>query len=152
MRPPLRAPAGLLLLALVALAPDAQAKDVTIHAGTAQDGSLYFRPSEVRATEGERVQLTLVNDDPSTPHDWVLLSYGGRDVEVYVKGGETRSISFIANETGTFRIICQVVGHKQQGMTGTLVVEPRSFLPLPPALPLAALAAAGLLLSRRPRA
>jgi plastocyanin len=144
-------PAGfLLLLALVAFTPGAQAKDVTVHAGT-EDGRLYFRPSEIRVAEGERVAFTLVNDDPSTPHDWALLSFGGRDVEVYVKGGESRTVTFTANETGTFRIVCQVVGHKQQGMTGTLVVEPKSLLPLPSALPVAAFAAAGLLLRRGPR-
>lgn len=116
---------ALAALLLLSLAPLAAAKEttVTIHAGTAADGALYFEPATIRAAEGDRVALTLVNDDPSTPHDWALLAYGGHDIEVYVKGGETRTIHFTAQDPGTFRIVCQVVGHKQRGMEGALVVE-----------------------------
>lgn len=121
--------AAFILLALLAVAPMAAAKGVTIHAGTDGDGSLYFRPKDLKADEGERVSLTLVNDDPSTPHDWALLEYGGRDIEVYVRGGDSRMINFTATEVGTFRIVCQVVGHKQQGMEGTLTVEEKLFVP-----------------------
>lgn len=143
--------AHLLILALVVLAPLAQAKSVTIHAGTNADGSLYFKPKNLRADEGERVSLTLVNDDENTPHDWALLEYGGRDIEVYVRGGASRMINFTANEVGTFRIVCQVVGHKQQGMEGSLVVENKLLVPgMPSAAWVALVALAALAARRRP--
>lgn len=142
---------ALLLILGIALLPCAAAKSVTIHAGTATDGALYFRPSDVRTDEGDRVTIKLVNDDADTPHDWALLEYGGRDIEVYVRGGQERMINFTANEVGTFRIVCQVVGHKQRGMEGSLVVEGRLFVPSPALLLLVAPAIAAALL-RRPAA
>ncbi len=138
----------LALLAALVLLPSAQALALAIHAQTAADGSMRFTPSEVRVPQGERVTLTLVNDDPSTPHDWALLEYGGRDVEVYVRGGETRTVNFTANEAGTYRIVCQVVGHKQQGMEGRLVVEEKSLLPGPGLWPFALVGALALLRRR----
>jgi plastocyanin len=135
---------ALALLALVALAPAASAREIVIHAGTASDGSLYFEPATLAMDEGERVQLTLVNDDADTPHDWALLEYGGHDIEIYVRGGQTRSINFTASEAGEFRVVCQVVGHKQRGMEGTLEVEEKLLAPLDAfaLVPLAAIAAA----------
>lgn len=137
------------LLAPLLLAPPATAADVTIHAGSSADGSLYFRPQKITVDEGERVRLALVNDDADTPHDWALLEYGGRDVEVYVRGGQSRMINFTANEVGEYRIVCQVVGHKQRGMEGTLVVEDKLLVPSPPLLGLLALA--GIAILRRGR-
>lgn len=136
------------LLLIVLLLPVASAKSVTIHAGTNTDGSLYFKPKELRVDEGERVALTLVNDDENTPHDWALLEYGGRDIEVYVRGGQSRMINFTANEVGEYRIVCQVVGHKQQGMEGKLVVENKLLVPAP-GLAMVALVVAIALISRR---
>ena len=136
-------------LVLLVLAPSAMAKSVTIHAGTDADGSLSFRPKEIRVEEGERVMLTLVNDDEDTPHDWALLEYGGRDVEVYARGGQARMVNFTAHEVGEFRIVCQVVGHKQQGMEGTLVVQNKLFVPAPGIFALAAVGSVAAILRRR---
>lgn len=138
------------LFALLLVAPTATAKDVTIHAGTSADGSLYFRPVKVTVSEGERVRLTLVNDDAETPHDWALLEYAGRDIEVYVRGGESRMINFTANEVGEYRIVCQVVGHKQRGMEGALVVENKLFVSGPTVLAILALAGMAIAMRRRP--
>jgi nitrite reductase (NO-forming) len=96
---------------------------VTIHAGTRGDGSYYFQPKAITVSQGDDVTLTVVNDDPSTPHDWALLAYDGEDVEDYVTGGETGTIHFRADVPGEFRIVCQVPGHKQAGMEGKLVVQ-----------------------------
>lgn len=118
------------LVALLLLVPVAAAKGVTLHAGTRADGSMYIEPASVAVRQGEVVDLTLVNDDASTPHDWALLSFGDRDIEVYTKGGETKTIRFTADTAGTFRVVCQVVGHKQRGMEGTFVVEEKG-IPAP---------------------
>lgn len=142
----------LVLLLLLALAPLAAASEtpVVLHAGTTDEGVMYFEPATIRITEGERIALTLANDDPSTPHDWALLEYDGVDIEVYARGGERRTIHFTASEPGTFRFVCQVVGHKQRGMEGTLAVEESRLVPGlgPAAFCFAALIA---LFVRRPR-
>jgi plastocyanin len=138
------------LLLAVVLAPLAEARAITIHAGTGADGSLYFRPASIAVEEGERVSLTLVNDDADKPHDWALLDYGGRDVEVYVRGGQSRTVNFTASHVGEFRIVCQVVGHKQQGMEGAFVVEDKLLVPGPAAgVALVALGLAAVAARRR---
>ena len=135
-------------LALALLAPVAAA-DATIHLGTRDDGSMYVDPKVVRATQGERVRLSIVNDDRDKPHDWALLQYDGADVEAYVEPGGSVDLQFTATTPGTFRVVCQVVGHKQLGMEGQLVVEKKSAIPLAPALaPALALALAAALWRR----
>jgi uncharacterized cupredoxin-like copper-binding protein len=130
-------------LALAILAPFAAA-DTTVHLGTRDDGSMYVEPKTVRATQGERVKLTIVNDDRDKPHDWALLQYDGEDVEAYVEPGRSVDLAFTATEPGTYRVVCQLVGHKQLGMEGELVVEKKSAIPLPALAPALALALAAL--------
>jgi uncharacterized cupredoxin-like copper-binding protein len=135
-------------LALLLLCPTAAAAFVTLHAGTNPDGSMYITPKSVQVTKGDKVHLVLVNDDPGTPHDWALLSYGGKDIEVYTEGGATKAVDFTADAAGDFRIVCQVVGHKQRGMEGTFTVRARG-LPAPGVPALLALAALFALARRR---
>jgi nitrite reductase (NO-forming) len=40
-----------------------------------------------------------------------------------VNGGETTSVEFVADKTGTFEYYCSVGAHRAMGMTGSLVVE-----------------------------
>lgn len=110
-------------LLLVLLSPEATAASVTVHARAAEDGSLSFVPADVIVRQGDEVTITLVNDDPIQAHDWALLGYAGRDVEAYTLPGETKSVTFTASEAGTFRVVCQVVSHKQSGMQGHLIVQ-----------------------------
>lgn len=138
------------LLALVPFAEAASTRAITIHAGS-EGSRLYFRPADIKVTQGDSVTLTLINDDASTPHDWALLEYEGRDVEVYVNGGQTKTLpAFTANTPGEHRIVCQVVGHKQQGMVGTFIVEKKALLPVPAVA--ASLLALGLVAFARRRA
>jgi MYXO-CTERM domain-containing protein len=145
----MRAP-GLVLVAAVLLVPTAGAASSTIHAGSNRDGSLYFSPKDVHVTQGDAVSLTVVNDDADKPHDWALLSYGGKDIEAYTGPSETKSISFTADEAGTYRVVCQIVGHKQLGMEGRFIVVAKSTPAAP--LALALLAMAALVAVRRRRA
>jgi uncharacterized cupredoxin-like copper-binding protein len=139
-----------LALALLLLVPESDAlRTIAIHEGTRADGSMYIEPREVRVPQGERITFTVVNDDASTPHDWALLEYDGHDLEIHAKGGETRSLTFTATVDGTFRIVCQVVGHKQKGMEGAFVVEKASAIPGLPAVALLALLAIAAARTRR---
>lgn len=125
---------------------------MTVHAGTNPDGSMSFTPSNVKAREGDKISLTVVNDDADKPHDWALLSYGGKDIEVYTREGETKTITFTASEAGDFRIVCQIVGHKQAGMVGTFSVAKASIIPSPTlGLFVVALAATAIMLTKRRR-
>lgn len=141
----------LAVVAVIFLAtlPTAQAREFTIHAGADAGGALAFRPRDLRAEEGEVVAITLVNDDADTPHDWAILDYGGLDVEVFARGGRSNTVDFVADTPGVFRIICQVVGHKQRGMEGEFTVDKDSLVPDAGPLAPAVLALAALAWRRR---
>lgn len=44
------------------------------------------------------------------------------DLHFSAPAGETRSITFTPTEAGTYEFVCTVPGHKEAGMTGTLIV------------------------------
>lgn len=150
MRPAL-ALAVALALVLFLVVPSASAATLTIHAGGDPDGSLFFIPRSVTVTKGEDVRLTLVNDETTQAHDWVVLSYGERDLEAYAGPGETKTIAFNADVAGSFRIICQLVGHKQRGMEGTFTVKSKGIPDVAPATAGLVVVALALALSRRDR-
>jgi nitrite reductase (NO-forming) len=112
------------LLAPLALADLADAKDqvIDIEAGTSPDGTMYLKPAKVTVPLGANVTLRVHNVD-SIFHDVALLGYNGRDTEIELPAGATDSGTFKADKAGEFRIVCEVSGHKQKGMTMQLLVE-----------------------------
>jgi plastocyanin len=40
-----------------------------------------------------------------------------------IQGGQTQTIEFIADKTGSFEYYCSVGTHRQMGMRGTLTVK-----------------------------
>jgi plastocyanin len=80
---------------------------------------LKFNPSELKVKKGDKVKITF-ND-----------TMGGHDLKIdefkvgtkMLKAGESDSIEFTADKTGTFVYYCSVPGHKQAGMWGNLIVE-----------------------------
>lgn len=141
----------LVLLALLLLAPPAAAKarTVEVEVGTNSDGSMYLTPKDVTVQKGDEVTLRVTNVD-SIFHDVALLDYAGQDIEIEVPAKRTETKTFTATEAGDFRLICEVVGHKQKGMQGTLHVTEEKAAP-GPALPLVALALVAVALAARRR-
>ncbi len=141
MRPLLAALALVLLLPLAGGA----SRTVDVEVGTRPDGTMYLTPSNVTVTKGDEVTLRIRNADRIF-HDVALLDYAGEDVEIEVPAGKTETHVFTATEAGTFRMICEVSGHKQKGMFGYLhVVDPEAQKnESPGAAPLLAAALLGL--------
>ena len=99
-----------------------------------------FNPSSITIQAGEEVTLELQNND-GVEHDFqvdgldVDVMSGGSDMPehggdgragmlaVHAAGHESMSITFMANEPGTFEFYCTIPGHKDSGMVGTLIVE-----------------------------
>lgn len=75
---------------------------------------------ELQASEGDIVEITLVNGD-GIEHDITLPEF---DVMAEHVGavGETSTLRFRAARSGTFAYECAIVGHREAGMHGEIVV------------------------------
>ena len=79
-----------------------------------------FDQAELRAAAGETVALRLENADASG-HSFDIDEL---NVHVSMPSGEPVLALFTATTPGTYTYYCSVPGHREAGMTGTLVVEP----------------------------
>jgi uncharacterized cupredoxin-like copper-binding protein len=136
------------LLFLLSPSASAASRTVDIEVGSNPDGSMYLRPGNVTVNLGDVVTLRIHNPDRIF-HDVALLDYDGNDIEIEVPGGSTEEKTFTASVAGDFRVICEVRGHKQAGMQGTLHVVEEKGLPIPALAPALALALAALVAARR---
>lgn len=90
----------------------ASEQEVTI---TAHD--IYFDPAEVHIKAG-KVTFNLPNEG-AAPHDFSIDELG---IQVDLPPGATQSVEADI-PAGTYQFYCNVPGHKDAGMVGTLVVE-----------------------------
>ncbi len=82
-------------------------------------GNFYFTPTMIKVKKGDTVKIVFKNDGGM--HNWVLDEF---NVTMEPnKTGETATVEFVADKTGTFEFYCSVGQHRQMGMKGTLVVE-----------------------------
>jgi len=115
--------AAVVLLATLALAAcgggggAAEGQEVTV-AGL---DTFRFDPETLSANVGQTVNVTLDNQGV-LEHNFVIselaVSLGP------VPGGQTASGSFTPSAAGTFEYFCDVPGHREAGMVGTLTVNP----------------------------
>lgn len=84
---------------------------------TAQD---RFEPAELRAKVGETVALRLENHDAERHY----FDIDELNVHVAMPAGMTALTAFQPSAPGTYTFYCQVPGHREAGMVGTLIVEP----------------------------
>jgi plastocyanin len=78
-----------------------------------------FSEKEIRVKKGDTVKVTLKSNNGF--HDWVV---DGLDAKTdRINTGETTSITFTADKTGTFEYYCSVGSHRELGMVGKLIVE-----------------------------
>lgn len=93
----------------------------TLDVSSPEDGSTQFDPSSLQASAGE---VTITYDNPSSvPHNFYVEDESGEVV------GETDLITQSSASTtvdlqpGTYTYFCDVPGHRESGMEGTLTVK-----------------------------
>jgi plastocyanin len=93
----------------------------TLEVSSPEDGSLAFDQESLTATAGE---VTVSYSNPSqTQHDVVIEDESGNEI------GKTDLITASTAETtvtlepGSFTFYCDVAGHREAGMEGTLTVK-----------------------------
>ncbi len=90
------------------------AKEFTVTAS-----SFQFSPAQIKVKKGDTVRLTVKNSGGS--HDLVI---DALNVSTKILGsGQSDTVEFVANKTGSFEYYCSVSNHRAMGMVGTLVVE-----------------------------
>ena len=101
-------------------APSAPSKSALTFAAS----EFKFSPNSATAAPDGPGSITL-NNTGTVEHTWVLLAKDGKTevVKVTVKPGATGNADFSVPGPGTYQFICDVPGHKESGMTGTLTVR-----------------------------
>lgn len=84
-----------------------------------EGGGFYFNPKEIRVKKGDTVKIAFTNKMGT--HDWVIDEFNARTK--VLGAGQTETIQFVADKTGTFEYYCSVGNHRAQGMKGNLIVE-----------------------------
>ena len=86
---------------------------------TVESVDIGFVPTEITVPSDREVTILLPNTGAS-PHNF---SIDALDISVDIAPGETKEITFTAPE-GEYEYYCNVPGHKEAGMVGTLIARP----------------------------
>ena len=79
-----------------------------------------YTPATITVKSGENVKINFTNSGTVTHN----LTIQGLNLATKSIGpGETDSISFVAPAAGSYTFYCSIDGHKDLGLTGTLVVQ-----------------------------
>lgn len=82
-------------------------------------GSFYFKPNEIRLKKGESVKFEIKSADMM--HDFNITEL---NVKIPItKAGNTASVVYTADTSGTFEFYCSVGLHRKNGQVGKLIVE-----------------------------
>ena len=84
----------------------------------------FITPSEVKLKPGQ-VEVTMTNDGPERPHNFVVRNLNGQgDLASMdrLNPGQSHSVTFTLAQAGTYQFLCTLPGHADRGAKGTLVV------------------------------
>ncbi len=81
--------------------------------------SFAFDPKEIKVKQGDTVKIDF--KDTGGFHNLTIEGYNVQTKQI--QAGQSDSIEFVADKTGTFEYFCNVDGHKEMGMVGKLIVE-----------------------------
>ena len=83
-----------------------------------------FTPNKFDAKVGQNLTFKVTNKG-TVEHNFVILSPDGSQelTKISTQPGETKTLEFTPTEAVTYRIDCNIAGHKEAGMTGVLAVK-----------------------------
>jgi plastocyanin len=93
--------------------------DLSLKEFTVVGTSFAFAPSKITVNKGDTVKINFINNVGF--HDFVIDEFNAKTKQL--KAGESETITFVADKSGTFEYYCSVGTHRQQGMVGTLTVN-----------------------------
>ncbi len=110
-----------------AVAAETDPQKFTIHLS-----DYRFHPDAVEVVAGRPVELTLVNDDKITPHNFTLKApNAGLDLSANISAGKSATLLFTPQTAGSYVFYCNkklpfMKSHRERGMEGKLAVRPAS--------------------------
>lgn len=91
----------------------------TVKEFTVSGGNFYFTPKTMTVNKGDTVKITLKNAGGT--HDLKIDEFNVATPRI--NSGQSATITFVADKTGTFEYYCSVGEHRAMGMFGTLTVK-----------------------------
>jgi plastocyanin len=92
---------------------------VTVKSFAVSGKPFSFTPSTLTVNKGDTVRITFTNEQGA--HDWVIDEFNAQTK--VLQAGQSETIEFVADKSGSFEYYCSVGTHRQMGMKGTLVVK-----------------------------
>ncbi len=84
------------------------------------DGSNFtFNPNTINVNKGDTLKITFKDDDGT--HNLVIDGYNVSTSTIHT--GDSATVQFVADKTGTFAYYCSVDSHREKGMVGKLIVQ-----------------------------
>lgn len=87
---------------------------------TVEGSEFSFSPDEITVKKGQEVTIVFKNVG-TLAHNYTIGDLGVKSETI--RPGQTATVTFTPTQTGTFAFWCDVPGHRQAGMEGTLHVE-----------------------------
>ena len=82
-----------------------------------------YTPNTFNASVGQPITFKITNKG-TVDHTFVILGQDGQEAaKTNVKVGATATLQFTPTAAGTYPIVCDLPGHKEAGMQGTLTVK-----------------------------
>jgi uncharacterized cupredoxin-like copper-binding protein len=82
-----------------------------------------FEPANISVEAGKPIKLVLRNEGKIEHNVHVTgLTVGGNELQLQAKTGETVSLEFTPDKSGTFDLACTLPAHKDAGMVGKFEV------------------------------
>jgi len=78
-----------------------------------------FDDTEIRVNKGDTVIINFTSN--SGLHNWTIGEFSAATTNL--NSGESSSVTFVADQAGTFEYYCSVGSHRSFGMVGKLIVE-----------------------------
>ena len=85
---------------------------------TVENRGMSYATETIKVKKGTRVVLTFVNTGGF--HDWILDEFDAATQQI--RAGQSETIEFTADRTGTFEYYCSVGNHRRAGMVGEFIV------------------------------
>jgi plastocyanin len=86
---------------------------------TLSAGNYFFTPKTLTVNKGDTVKITVNNSGGF--HDLKIDEF--KVATPRLSGGQSATITFVADKTGSFQYYCSVGDHRAMGMWGTITVN-----------------------------
>jgi uncharacterized cupredoxin-like copper-binding protein len=99
--------------------PSASGKTINVDAT-----EFAFNPNAYTGQVGEPLTFKVTNKG-TVDHTFVIMSQDGSKelAKLEIKVGASSTLNFTPTEAGTYPVECDIAGHKEAGMVGTLTVK-----------------------------